>query len=305
LQAKLVPWSLAMGRRYMRATIMEKRPAPMAALWYAIARALVLKKICVRLGLDRVRFLCSGSAPLHTDIAMTFQGLGIPIMQGYGLTETSPVISVSRLSANRYGAVGRPITGVDVKIASDGEILVRGRNVMQGYYRDADATAEALQDGWLHTGDIGELDDGYLRITDRKNEIFKTATGKWVAPARVEAAIKRSALVAQAMVTGLGQAYPIALICPNWALLRLSMPDLPAEATVIELARREDVRAYVAHEVYKQTQSLATYEQVRRVIVIAEEFSLENGELSPSMKIKRRVVESRYAAEITRAYAVS
>ena len=303
LQAKLVPWALAVGRRYMRATVLEKRSAPLLAVEYAVASRLVLSKIRTRLGLDRVRFLTSGSAPLHTDTAMTFLALGIPIMQGYGLTETSPVISVSRLSANRYGAVGQPITGVEVKIAPDGEVLVRGRNVMRGYYRDAEATNAAVQDGWLHTGDIGEMDDGYLRITDRKNEIFKTATGKWVAPGRVEAAIKRSAIVAQAMVTGKGQAYPIALICPNWPLLRLSMPGLPPEATPDELARREDVRDFVAHEVYKQTHALATYEQVRRVIIVPHEFSQENGELSPSMKIKRRVVESGYGDEITRAYA--
>ena len=305
LQAKLVPWALAIGRRYMRATVLEQGSAPWLAVQYAIAQPLVLKKIRGRLGLDRARFLTSGSAPLHTDTAMTFLALGIPIMQGYGLTETSPVISVSRLSANRYGAVGQAITGVDVKIATDGEILVRGRNVMHGYYRDAEATQAALQNGWFHTGDIGDLDEGYLRITDRKNEIFKTATGKWVAPSRVEASIKRSAIVAQAMVTGRGEAYPIALICPNWALLRLSMPGLPPGATPDELSRRQDVRDFVAHEVYKQTHALATYEQVRRVIIVPHEFSQENGELSPSMKIKRRVVESRYVDEITRAYSAS
>ena len=127
-------------------------------------------------------------------------------MQGYGLTETSPVTSVSRLSANEYGAVGRPIAGVEVQIANDGEILVRGRNVMQGYYRDPEATAAAIVDGWLHTGDIGEIDpDGFLRITDRKGEIFKTGTGKWISPARIEATIKRSIFVAQAMVVGNGR----------------------------------------------------------------------------------------------------
>ncbi len=305
LQAKLVPWALAVGRRYMRATVLERRSAPWLAVQYAIARALVLRKIRARLGLDRVRFLTSGSAPLHTDIAMTFLAMGVPIMQGYGLTETSPVISVSRLSANRYGAVGQPITGVEVAIANDGEVLVRGRNVMRGYYRDAEATGAALRDGWLHTGDIGEMDDGYLRITDRKNEIFKTGTGKWVAPARIEASIKRSAVVAQVMVTGKGQPYPVALICPNWALVRLSMPGLPAAATAEELAGREDVRDFVAHEVQKQTRALASYEQIRRVIIVPDEFSQENGELSPSMKIKRRIVESRYGDEISRAYAAS
>jgi long-chain acyl-CoA synthetase len=303
LQRRLVPWALAVGRRYLRARVVEHRAAPWLGVQYAIARALVLRKIRARLGLDRVRFLTSGSAPLHIDTAMTFLAMGIPIMQGYGLTETSPVTSVSRLSANRYGAVGRPITGVEVVIAPDGEVLVRGRNVMRGYYRDAEATAVALHDGWLHTGDIGQLDDDhFLRITDRKNEIFKTGTGKWIAPARIEAAVKRSMFVAQAMVTGNGRPYPIALICPNWPLVRLELSQLPAEETPEDLARRPEVRAFLTREVHKQTHALASYEQVRRIVIVPREFSLESGELSPSMKIKRRVVESHYAAQIEQAY---
>jgi long-chain acyl-CoA synthetase len=307
LKGRLVPWALEAGREYMRATTMSKRaPTPWTAPQYGMAKALVLRKIPLALGLDRVKFLTSGSAPLHIDTAMTFLAMGIPIMQGYGLTETSPVVSVSRLSANEYGAVGRPITGVDVVIAQDGEVLVRGRNVMLGYYRDSEATAAALRDGWLHTGDVGELDAaGYLRITDRKNEIFKTDTGKWISPARVEASIKRSIYVAQALVVGNGRPFPIALICPNWKLLALELPQLPAGAAAEELATRSDVRAFLAHEVHQQTRALAGYEQVRRIVVVPTEFSVEGGELSPSMKIKRRVVEKRYATQIEQAYGSS
>jgi len=307
LKGRLVPWALATGREYMRATVAPKpTPTPWTRLQYAVAKALVLHKIPPALGLDRVKFLTSGSAPLHIDTAMTFLAMGIPIMQGYGLTETSPVISVSRLSANEYGAVGRPITGVEVAIAPDGEVLVRGRNVMLGYYRDREATAAALHDGWLHTGDVGEIDDaGYLRITDRKNEIFKTDTGKWVSPARIEANIKRSIYITQALVVGSGRPFPIALICPNWKLTRLELPQLPAEATPEELAARNDVRAFLAHEVHQQTRALASYEQVRRIVVVPTEFSVEGGELSPSMKIKRRVVEKRYATQIEQAYGGS
>jgi long-chain acyl-CoA synthetase len=303
LKRRLVPWALATGRKHAQAATVGGR-APLAlSLRYPIANRLVLQKIRHALGLDRVKFLTSGSAPLHIDTAMTFLGMGIPIMQGYGLTETSPVVSVSRLTANEYGAVGRPITGVDVVIADDAEVLVRGRNVMQGYYRDSEATAAAIQDGWLHTGDVGEIDTaGFLRITDRKGEIFKTDTGKWIAPARIEASIKRSFFVAQAMVTGSGRPYPIALICPNWNLVRLELPQLPADASPETLASRDDVRAFLTHEVRKQTHALATYEQVRRIIVVPREFSVEGSELSPSMKIKRRVVEARYAPEIERAY---
>ena len=228
LKARLVPWALASGQSYMRAKTMGRGASVVQTLRYGIAKLLVLQKIPPALGLDRVRFLCSGSAPLHVNTAMTFLAMGIPIMQGYGLTETSPVISVNRLSANEYGTVGRPIDGVDVKIAADGEVLVRGRNVMLGYYHDEAATAVAIEDGWLHTGDIGEIDtQGFLRITDRKNEIFKTDTGKWISPARVEANLKRSLHIAQAMVLGSGRPYPMALICPNWQLLRHALPDCP------------------------------------------------------------------------------
>jgi long-chain acyl-CoA synthetase len=307
LKGRLVPWALEVGREYMRtATLSNSAPSMRATLQYAVAKAVVLRKIPLALGLDRVKFLTSGSAPLHIDTAMTFLAMGIPIMQGYGLTETSPVVSVSRLSANEYGAVGRPITGVDVAIAPDGEVLVRGRNVMLGYYRDSEATAAALRDGWLHTGDVGEIDDaGFLRITDRKNEIFKTDTGKWISPARVEANIKRSIFIAQALVVGNGRPYPLALICPNWTLVRLELPQLPAGAAPEELAVRNDVRAFLTHEVREQTRALAGYEQVRRIVVVPREFSVEGGELSPSMKIKRRVVEKNYATQIEQAYGGS
>jgi long-chain acyl-CoA synthetase len=174
---------------------------------------------------------------------------------------------------------------------------------MQGYYRDPQATAAAIVDGWLHTGDIGEIDAaGFLRITDRKNEIFKTGTGKWVSPARIEANIKRSIFVTHAMVVGSGRPYPIALISPNWPLVRQEFPNLPQDAPPEVLAKREDVHAFLTHEVHKQTHRLASYEQIRRVIVVPQEFSVEGGELSPSMKIKRRVVEQRYADEIELAY---
>ncbi len=304
LTAVMVPWALETGRKYGHAKTFGPRPSLRLVLAYAMAKAAVLRAVRSKLGLDRLQFFVSGSAALHVDTAMTFLGLGIPIMQGYGLTETSPVITVSRPDANEYGAAGRPIPGVEVAIARDGEILTRGRHVMQGYYRDPAATAAVVVDGWFHTGDIGEIDArGVLRITDRKREVFKTDTGKWVSPARVEAAIKRSVFVSQAMVVGSGRPHPAALVCPNWDLLRLEL-SLPADASPEELARRDDVRAFVTDIVAKQTDRLASFEQIRRTIVIPHEFSVERGELSPSMKVKRRVVEARYAGEIERAYQV-
>ncbi|MBV8720804.1 MAG: long-chain fatty acid--CoA ligase [Candidatus Eremiobacteraeota bacterium] len=303
LQAKLVPWALKAGREYAYAKTFGGGATPLLALEYGIAKRLVLTKVLHALGLDRMRLLTSGSAALHVDTAMTFLGMGIPIMQGYGMTETSPVITASRIDENEYGAVGKPIPGVEIRIAEDGEVLTRGRHVMQGYYLDPQATAAILDpDGWLHTGDVGEIDArGFLRITDRKREVFKTDTGKWVAPGRIEAAIKRSIYVAQAMVIGSGRPFPAALVCPNWDLLRVKL-ELPAGAAPEELAARGDVVDFVTADVRQQTNDLATYEQIRRIVVLPREFSVESGELSPAMKIKRRVVENRYAGEIDRLY---
>ncbi|MDP9024324.1 MAG: AMP-binding protein [Candidatus Eremiobacteraeota bacterium] len=302
LQAKLVPWALAVGREYSRARLLGNGASPLMSMQYALATRLVLRKVRARLGLDRMQYFSSGSAALHVDVAMTYHGLGVPIMQGYGLTETSPVITVNRSTTNRYGTVGGPIQGAEVKIATDGEILTRGRNVMRGYYNDPDATSQALADGWLHTGDIGELDsDGFLRITDRKKEVFKTGTGKYVAPSRVEAAIKRSMFVVQAMVVGSGRPHPAALICPNWDLVRFEM-KISAEVSREELLTRPDVVQFMTAEVGKRTADLASYERIRRIILLEREFSVESGELSPSMKIKRRVVEERYKSQIDHAY---
>ena len=305
MQARMVPWALAAGREYMKAQgHVAAVQARMLSLHYALAKRLVLAKVRDKLGLDRMLFFCSGSAALHIDVAMTFLGMGVPILQGYGLTETSPVTTTSQLTANTWGAVGEPIEGVEVKIAEDGEVLIRGRQVMQGYYHEPAATAEAIQNGWLHTGDIGEIDsNGYLRITDRKREVFKTDTGKWIAPSRVEAAIKRSPFVATAMVVGANRPHPAALIVPNWDMLRMEL-SLPKEAPSEELILRDDVMLFVTNEVRRKTADLASYEQIRRVILLPHEFSVEGGELSPAMKIKRRVVEDRYSGEIERGYAV-
>jgi long-chain acyl-CoA synthetase len=194
------------------------------------------------------------------------------------------------------------LAGVELRAADDGEILTRGRHVMQGYYRDPESTAAAIHNGWLRTGDIGEVDeDGFLRVTDRKREIFKTSTGKWVSPARIETAIKRSPLVRQAMVVGDSRPFPIALICPNWQLVRLKI-GAPASESGSALSARPDVLDLLRRTVEGRTAELASYEQIRRVAIVPDEFSVEGGELSPAMKIKRRLVESRYAGQIDDAY---
>jgi long-chain acyl-CoA synthetase len=302
LQSKLVPWALKTGRRYARAETFDGGAGSGLRLRYSVARALVLRKLRVRLGLDRLRFFVSGSAALHVDTAMTFLGMGLPITQGYGLTEASPVVAASRFAHNRYGCAGQAIEGVELRADADGEILTRGRHVMQGYYRDREATEAAIRDGWLHTGDVGSVDsDGFLHITDRKREIFKTDTGKWVSPARVESAIKRSPFVRQALVVGDGRPYPSALICPNWELVRLTIGADPLEPGD-RLAERSDVLELLRSAVAKQTHELAAYERIRRIIIVPDEFSVAGGELSPAMKIKRRSVESRYTGQIAAIY---
>jgi len=303
LQAKVVPWALNVGRDYMTAKTRGRDPGAALSLQYRIAHSLVLRKIRPRLGLDRLVFFVSGSAPLHFDVAMTLLGCDIPIVEGYGPTECSPVVTVNTFENNRYGTVGKPIPGVEIQIAPDGEVLVRGPGVMLGYYNNAAATAAALDGGWYHTGDVGEIDaDGFLRITDRKNELFKTSGGKFIAPARLESAIKRSVYVNQALIVGEGRAHPVALISPNWELVRQELGIAP-DVSAGTLAERDDVIAFMTGQVRKQTADLATFEQVRRIALLPRDLTIEDGELSPTLKVKRRVVENRYAAPIGRLYA--
>ncbi len=302
LKAKIVPWALGVGRRYAEATLDGKTAPRVLRAQYALANRLVLAKVKPALGLDRVRALASGSAPLHRDIALTFAGLGIPIAEGYGLTETSPVVTANRLGSIRYGSVGKPIPNVQVKIAADGEILVKGPNVMLGYYNLPDERP-MTPDGWFMTGDIGELDkDGYLYITDRKKELIKTSAGKYVAPGRVESALKRSSYVAQVFVLGDGRPYPAALVAPNWELIRKDF-SIPADVPTAAISERADVEDFVRKQVRDMSADLASFEQVRKIALLPRDLTIEDGELSPTLKVKRRVVEKRYADLVEHAYA--
>jgi long-chain acyl-CoA synthetase len=302
LRAVLVPWALGVGRAYMTAQVDSGAVPGVLALQYAVAQKLVLSKIKPTIGLENLAFFVSGSAPLHRDIALTFAGFGIPVCEGYGLTETSPVCTVTRVSEIRYGSVGKPIPGVQIKLASDGEILVKGPNVMLGYYNLPDEHP-FTDDGWFATGDIGRIDaDGYLFITDRKKELIKTSAGKYVAPARVEAAVRRSIYVAQCFVVGDGRAFPAALVVPNWELVRRQF-SIGKDVSTAAVAARKDVRDFMTHEVAQKTSDLASFEQIRRVALLPRDLTIEDGELSPTLKIRRRVVERTYAPLIEAAYA--
>ena len=304
VKALLVPWALRVGREYVACEAAAEKPSLRLRAAYALAKKLVLAQIPPRLGLDRALFLVSGSAPLHRDVAYTFAALGLKICEGYGLTETSPVVSVNRLDAMRYGSVGKPIPGVRVRIAADGEILVKGPNVMQGYY-NLPNERPFDDDGWFMTGDIGRLDDdGFLYITDRKKELIKTSAGKYVAPSRVESSIKRSPFVAQVLVAGDGRPYPMALVAPNWPMLRREL-GIADEVGTAAISTRHDVLEFVRREVLAQTADLATFEQIRRVALLPRELTIEDGELSPTLKVKRRVVEQKFATLIEAAYTQS
>ncbi len=298
LRARIVPWALAAGREYMRAKAAGKAVSAPLALRYRLAHALALAKIRPALGLQQLVFFGSGSAPLHPDTALTFLGFGAPITEGYGLTECSPVVTTNSPRNPHIGTVGPAIPNVEVKLAEDGELLVRGPGVMKGYYHDREATERAITDGWLHTGDIATIrDDGCVRIVDRKDELFKTSGGKYIAPGRIESALLRSIYFNQVMVFGAGRPHPAALVSPNWNSVRSEL-RLSPEIGPSALAARRDVLELLQHEARRHTGDLAPYEHIRTLGILPRDLTIEAGELSPTQKIRRSVVERLYAGLI-------
>jgi long-chain acyl-CoA synthetase len=273
-------------------------------LQWKLADALVYKKIRLGTG-GRLRLICSGGAPLSKDLAEFFWTVGIPIYQGYGLTETSPIVS-SNYPANRFGSSGKPIEDVQVRIAEDGEILVKGPCVMQGYYKDPEATREVLtEDGWFSTGDIGYVDkDNYLFITDRKKDLIKTAAGKFVAPQPIENALKTSPYILNAMVIGDRRKFIVALIAPNPVTVAARLADQGIKfASNEEMAAHPAVRALIDAEVKRLTVHLAQYETIKRFALLPEDFTFDNGSLTFTLKLKRRVVEQHHHDVIESLYA--
>jgi long-chain acyl-CoA synthetase len=272
--------------------------------WW-IANRMVYSKIRQGVG-GRIRTFSSGGAPLAPELAEFFWSVGLPVYQGYGLTETSPVVTFNSPKANKVGTVGRPITGVEVRIAEDGEILVKGSCVMQGYYRKPDQTREVFTpDGWFSTGDIGHLDeDHYLIITDRKKELLKTAGGKFVAPAPIENQLKTSPFISNAMVVGDKRKFVSALIVPDFAAIEVAGRKAGREfSTSSQMLSDAWVRDLLAGEIERRTQSLAQYERPKRFALLEQDFSYQDGELTYTLKMKRHVIEQRYADVIERLYA--
>jgi long-chain acyl-CoA synthetase len=300
LRHAIFRWAVKVGRQHVADRIAERPPS----LRLRTADKLVFAKIRARLG-GRFEMAASGGAPLARDVAEFFWGAGVRIFEGYGLTETSPVLTVNRPRRARLGSVGEAIEGVELRIAEDGEILARGPGIMRGYFGKPEATAEVIDaDGWFHTGDIGNLDaDGYLFITDRKKELLVNAYGKNIAPAPIENALKESRWISQAVVVGDRRQYLSALIVPDFEALRTWAAGQGIAGEPATLIAEPRVRALVAADVAAVNSRLARYEQVRNWDLLPAEFTLEGGELTPTLKVKRRVINSKYKELLDRLYA--
>jgi long-chain acyl-CoA synthetase len=272
-----------------------------------IARKLVFSKVKEALGLSGIQAVASGSAALQPRLARFFNGAGITVLEGYGLTETSPVVSVNTTNGEgmlRIGSVGKMADGVDVKIAEDGEILVQGPNVMMGYYKDPEKTAEVIKGGWFHTGDIGVIEDGFLRITDRKKEIFKTSGGKYVAPTLLENALKASLFIEQVIVVGENRKHPAALIVPDAVVVEewCKRHDHPFPG-MAGIAGDDRLRERIEREVNELMASFAKWEQVKKITILPAVFTIDGGELTPTLKLKRKPIMAKYADAIEAMYA--
>ena len=309
LKRKLFNWSMGVARRSAQLSTKGEGTPPLLQLQREIADQLVFAKLRQAVG-GKIRRIVSGGAALPSELALVFTGAGIPVLQGYGLTETSPVIAVNTLEHNRIGSVGRLLPGLEARIADDGEILTRGPHVFQGYVNKPDETAGAFTNGpqserWFKTGDIGLFDpDGFLFITDRKKDLIKTSGGKYVAPQMIEGMIDQSEFVEQSVIVGDKRKYVSALIVPDFERLRAwakaqgipssNKQDLIAERKVLEMIKAD---------VNRLTKELADYEKVKRIGLLAQEFSIDGGELTPTLKIKRRVVEEKYKDLIESLYS--
>ncbi len=294
IKKKLFFWAVDLGLRY--------EPYEANGIWYEmqlkIARKLIFSKWKEALG-GKLNVMVSGSAALQPRLARVFSAAEMPVMEGYGLTETSPVISVNcyKDGGFRIGTVGKLIQNVEVKIAPDGEILCKGPNVMQGYYKDEVLTQEVLKDGYFYTGDIGEIDqDGFLRITDRKKEMFKTSGGKYIAPQIIENVMKQSRFIEQIMVIGDGEKMPAALIQPNFDFIREweKLHDIEVGKTNEEIVSNPKVIARIQEEIERLNEKFGNWEKIKRFELTADIWSIDGGHLTPTMKLKRKVVREKY-----------
>ncbi|MCB0819841.1 MAG: AMP-binding protein, partial [Bacteroidetes bacterium] len=300
IKKKLFFWALALGHKY------ELDGAN--GFWYEmqlnLANKLIFSKWREALG-NNIGVIVSGSAALQPRLARVFTAARINVLEGYGLTETSPVITVNRLDKGmrKFGSVGPPIRDVEVKIAEDGEILCKGPNVMLGYYKRQDFTDEVIKNGWFHTGDIGEMDGILLRITDRKKEMFKTSGGKYIAPQIMENKFKESTFIEQIMVVGENRKHPSALIVPNFEVLRAYMKSVGLDSQSNEqLCLNEKAIARIQQEVDHYNAGFGHYEMIKKFCLLPAEWSVNTGELTPKLSLKRRVIQEKFNSVIEAFY---
>jgi long-chain acyl-CoA synthetase len=296
-------WAIGVGRRMRETERAGRKPGFLLRKQYEVADGQVLSNIRNLFG-GRVKVAVSGAAPINPDILRFFDAAGVLVVEGWGMTETSTAATIATPEDFKFGTVGRPFPGCEVRIADDGEILVRGPNIFQGYYKNPEATADTLVDGWLHTGDIGEIDDeGYVKITGRKKDIIITAGGKNITPANPEAEIKQHPLVSQCVVIGDRRPYLVAVLTldPEEAEKFASEHDLPSDPEA--LARNELIRKEIDAHLEKVNAKFARVEQVKKIAILPHDLSQEGGELTPTMKVKRNAVADKYAGEIEALYA--
>lgn len=291
---KIINWSLEVGRQYAKAKKQNSIPVALS-LKHALANKLVFAKLREKTG-GNIRFFISGGAALSRDLGEFFEAVGILILEGYGLTESSPVISANRLDNYKFGSVGKPFSSVEVKIAHDGEILARGPNIMQGYYKNKKETDATIIDGWLHTGDIGVFDaEGFLIITDRKKHLFKTSAGKYIAPTPIENLFLASKFIEQFILIGDRRMFLSALIVPDYEAIKeyADSNNIPYENDT-DLVERKEIYDLMEKELGKFQKSLANYERVRKFALLDKPLTLEGGEITPTLKIRRNIIEERY-----------
>ncbi|MCX7797918.1 MAG: long-chain fatty acid--CoA ligase [Melioribacter sp.] len=300
---KIFNWAIEVGKEYQLAK-KSNQPVPLTlTLKHKIADKLVLSKLRERTG-GRIRFFISGGAALARELGIFFEAVGILIIEGYGLTESSPVLTVNRVNDYKFGTVGKPLPGVEIKIAKDGEILASGPNIMVGYYKNKKETEEVLKDGWLHTGDIGVFDaEGFLIITDRKKHLFKTSQGKYIAPTPIENMFLASKYIDQFVIIGDRRMFITALIVPDFeALKEYADANRIQYNSIEELVKMKQIYELLDRELDQFQKKLASFERIRKFAILDKPFSIETGELTPSLKVRRKVIEERYKDLIEEMY---
>jgi len=300
---RIFDWAVAVGKKVRDAERSGRSVSPLLKAQHAVADRLVLERIRNLFG-GRLRVAVTGAAPINPEILRFFDAAGVLVLEGWGMTETSTAATIATPEDFKFGTVGKPFPGVEIKIAEDGEILAKGPNIFQGYYKNDEATAETLKDGWLHTGDIGEIDpDGFVKITGRKKDIIITAGGKNITPANLEGEIKQHPLVSQCVVIGDRRPFLVALVTLDPEEAAKYAADHGLKPEIEKLTTNPDVKASIEAHVEKINQKFARVEQVKKIEILPRDLSQEGGELTPSMKVKRNVVAEKYADDVDALYA--